>query len=88
MYLMNIALLVGRLLLFLVFVVAGVAKLADRQGSRRAVTDFGLPGALATPLAILLPVAELGVAVTLIPTASASWGLREPSSYCSSSALA
>ncbi len=71
---MNIALLVGRLLLALVFGVAGIAKLADRKGSRRAITDFGLPGALAAPLAILLPLAELGVAAILLPTSTAWWG--------------
>src|SRR5918997_4543842 len=71
---MDIALLVARLLLALVFVVAGLAKLADRQGSRQAAVDFGVPGALATPLAVLLPLAELAVATTLIPTTTAWWG--------------
>jgi len=71
---MDIALLVARLLLALVFVVAGLAKLADRQGSRQAAIDFGVPGALATPLAVFLPLAELAVAMTLIPTSTAWWG--------------
>jgi methylamine dehydrogenase accessory protein MauD len=71
---MNAALLFARLLLAAVFVVAGVAKLADREGSRRAITDFGVPAALAAPLGILLPLAELAVAVALIPTATALWG--------------
>ena len=71
---MDTAILFARLLLAAVFVVAGVAKLADREGSRRAVADFGVPAALATPLSILLPLAELAVAVTLIPTATAFWG--------------
>jgi peroxiredoxin len=62
------------LLLAAVFVVAGVAKLADREGSRRAVADFGVPGALAAPLGVLLPLAELAVAVALIPTSTAFWG--------------
>jgi uncharacterized membrane protein YphA (DoxX/SURF4 family) len=39
----NIALLVARLLLTLVFVVAGVAKLVDRNGSRQAIRYLGLP---------------------------------------------
>jgi len=53
---------------------AGVAKLADRNGSRQAIVDFGLPAALAAPLGVLLPLVELAVAATLIPTATAWWG--------------
>jgi peroxiredoxin/uncharacterized membrane protein YphA (DoxX/SURF4 family) len=71
---MDIVILFARLLLAAVFVVAGVAKLADREGSRRAVADFGVPSALAAPLGILLPLAELAVAVALIPTSTAFWG--------------
>lgn len=71
---MDLILLIARLLLAAIFVTAGLAKLADRQGSRQAVTDFGLPAALAGPLAVLLPLAELGVAVALVPTATAWWG--------------
>ena len=57
----------------MVFVAAGAAKLADRAGSRQAVAAFGVPS-LATPLATLLPLAELAVAAALIPAASAWWG--------------
>lgn len=71
---METALLFARLMLAAVFVVAGVAKLADREGSRRAVADFGVPAVLAAPLGILLPLAELTVAAALIPTATAVWG--------------
>src|SRR5919202_6859076 len=71
---MDIALLTARLLLALVFVVAGVAKLADRAGSRQAAVDFGVPVSLATPLGVLLPLAELAVAAALIPTVTAWWG--------------
>ncbi len=71
---MDTALLVARLLLALVFVVAGVAKLADRSGSRQAIIDFGVPATLAAPLGILLPLAELVVAGALIPTLTAWWG--------------
>ena len=46
---------------------AGVAKLADRAGSRRTVIDFGVPTPLAAPLAILLPLAELAVQGTQTP---------------------
>jgi len=62
------------LLLASVFLVAGVAKLADREGSRRALADFGVPAPLATPLGVLLPLAELAVAAVLIPPATAWWG--------------
>lgn len=71
---MGILLLLARLLLAAVFVVAGLAKLADRKGSRQAMRDFGVPSRLAGPLGILLPIAELVVAVALIPTATAWWG--------------
>lgn len=71
---MGTALLVARLLLALIFVVAGLAKLADRAGSRQAVSDFGLPVALAAPLGVLLPLAELAVAAALVPAATAWWG--------------
>ena len=71
---MATALLIARLLLALVFVVAGMAKLADRAGSRQGLVDFGVPATLATPLGILLPLAELAVAVALIPASTAWWG--------------
>ena len=72
---MNSALLLlGRLLLALVFAIAGVAKLADREGSRQTIVDFGVPSALAAPLGLLLPLAELAVAATLLPASTAWWG--------------
>src|SRR5918912_4623127 len=71
---MEVALLVARMVLALVFGVAGVAKLADRAGSQQALRDFGLPGWLASPVGVLLPLVELGVAVALLPVASAWWG--------------
>src|SRR5437764_601483 len=71
---MGLALLLARLLLAVVFVVAGLAKLADLDGSRQALRDFGVPARLASPLGTLLPLAELVVAGALVPTASAWWG--------------
>src|SRR5437763_14526978 len=71
---MSILLLYARVLLAAVFVVAGLAKLADRAGSRQALVGFGLPAALAAPLGLLLPLAELAVAVALLATTSAWWG--------------
>jgi len=70
---MSIALLIARLLLALVFALAGLTKLADLHGSRKAMRDFGLPAFLANPFGALLPLAELSVAIALIPTASAWW---------------
>ena len=71
---MDVALLLARLLLAIVFVVAGVAKLADRAGSRQAVVDFGVPTPLAAPLGVLLPLAELAVAAALLLASTAWWG--------------
>src|SRR5215203_514364 len=71
---MHVALLVARVLLVSVFIVAGVTKLADRAGSKKALVDFGVPASLAAPLGILLPLAELAVAAALILTSSAWWG--------------
>jgi peroxiredoxin/uncharacterized membrane protein YphA (DoxX/SURF4 family) len=67
-------LLAARLLLALVFMVAGLAKLVDRAGARQALIDFGMPPPLAGPFGILLPLVELAVAVALIPRATAWWG--------------
>ena len=85
MSIIDSALLLARLLLALVFAAAGAAKLADREGSRRAIVDFGVPAALAAPLGLLLPLAELAVAATLLPASTAWWGLWR-SSWCSSRA--
>jgi thiol-disulfide isomerase/thioredoxin len=71
---MDLALLLTRLVLAAVFLVAGVAKLLDRRGSIQAMRDFGLPERLATPAGIALPLAELAVAILLLPTATARWG--------------
>ena len=71
---MDIALLLVRLLLAGLFAVSGVAKLADRAGSRQAMSDFGVPKSLAGPFGVLLPLAELAVAITLLPATTAWWG--------------
>jgi len=59
---MDAALLIARLVLAGVFTLAGVAKLSDLKGSRRAIINFGVPSAIAAPLGLLLPLAELTVA--------------------------
>jgi hypothetical protein len=59
---MDVALLVARVLLALVFSVAAAAKLADRAGSQQGLRDVGLPDLWASPAGVLLPIVELGVA--------------------------
>ena len=69
------SLLVGaRILLVVVFATAGVAKVVDRPGSRRALAGFGVPAPAVAAVAILLPLAELGTAVALVFPTSAQWG--------------
>ncbi|HEY4032383.1 MAG TPA: MauE/DoxX family redox-associated membrane protein [Ktedonobacteraceae bacterium] len=67
---MTAALLLARLLLSIIFLIAGLAKLADLPGSQKALHDFGVPEVLARPLGIVLPIAEIATAVVLI---SAHW---------------
>jgi len=63
---MSLLLFFARLLLCAVFLVAGVAKLADLAGSRQAMRDFGVPDKLADFFGVLLPLAELALAVCLL----------------------
>ena len=56
--------------LAIVFAIAAVAKLADLDGSQRAVAGFGLPERLARPLGLALPGVELAIAVALVPAAT------------------
>ena len=58
--------LVAGLAVAAVFAAAGLGKLTDRAGTRKAVEEFGAPDFLAKPLALLLPAAELAVAATLL----------------------
>src|SRR5438045_8967879 len=71
---MTLLLVFARLLLCVVFLIAGLAKLADLARSRQALRDFGVPAALADPFGLLLPLAELAVAVALLLPAMAWWG--------------
>lgn len=70
----ELALLIGRLLLAAVFLLAGIAKYSDPHGTTKAFTDFGLPRALAAFAAMVLPFVEAGVAIALVPVASAWYG--------------
>jgi peroxiredoxin len=71
---MGAVLLALRVLLVLVLAVAGLAKLADREGAREAVIGFGLPEALSGAAAWLLPLTELAAAVLLVASATARGG--------------
>jgi peroxiredoxin/uncharacterized membrane protein YphA (DoxX/SURF4 family) len=71
---MNDALVIARLCLVAVFVIAGVAKLADRSGTRQALVDFDVPARLIDLFVLLLPLAELAAATALVFPTTARWG--------------
>jgi thiol-disulfide isomerase/thioredoxin/uncharacterized membrane protein YphA (DoxX/SURF4 family) len=71
---MGTAVLALRMVLAAVFVFAGVAKLRDLEGSRRAVRDFGIPERAATTAGLLLPLVERTPAAAHVPTPPARWG--------------
>jgi peroxiredoxin len=68
------ALLAARLVLAVVFGVAGVAKLFDVRGAIAGASGFGLPEKLAKLVGPALPVVELGIAVAVVPLSTAWWG--------------
>jgi thiol-disulfide isomerase/thioredoxin len=70
---MGTAVLAARVLLAGVFAVAGVGKLLDLPGSRRALADFGLRESFAPVAGSLLPCVELAIAVALVLRPSAVW---------------
>lgn len=63
-----------QVLLAIVFATAGVAKLFDQRGSRRALIGFGVPQTLAPAVGLALPLAEIAVAIALVLRPSARWG--------------
>ncbi|REJ78987.1 MAG: DoxX family membrane protein [Acidobacteria bacterium] len=63
---MEVILLLLRLLLSGVFLIAGIGKLLDRQGSEKALAEFDVPSPLVSPLAAVLPWIELLVAFFLL----------------------
>lgn len=69
---MEIVILLLRVILAAIFAVAGVGKLIDRNGSEQAARDFGVPERVVGGFAVLLPLAELAIAVLLLFT-STSW---------------
>ncbi len=79
---MNGWMLVVRLILVGVFGLAGVAKLSDRAGSRQGLLDFGTPAAFVPFGTYALPLAELLVALLLLPARTVAWALPERSRCC------
>jgi peroxiredoxin/uncharacterized membrane protein YphA (DoxX/SURF4 family) len=71
---MDALLLAARLILAAVFVVSGVSKLFDLSGSQSAMRSFGVPERFTRAGGIALPIAEIVIAVLLIPAATAQWG--------------
>lgn len=71
---MDTILVTAQLVLAAVFATAGVGKLLDLPGSRKAVAEFGVPAGIASPLGTALPLAELATAVALIFVPTARWG--------------
>src|SRR5215472_16891094 len=69
---MTTLLLLLRFFLSGVFLLAGLLKVADPKGSRESLAGFGMPNTLAGFGAVLLPLAEIGVGVCLLP-ASLAW---------------
>jgi peroxiredoxin/uncharacterized membrane protein YphA (DoxX/SURF4 family) len=69
---MELLLLLVRLFLAAIFMLAGVGKLLDLEGSEKAVKDFGTPPEMAKFFAVALPCAEIVFAVMLLFTET-SW---------------
>lgn len=70
---MSGAILAARLLLAAVFAVAACGKLARRGETEATLGKFGVGARLRRPLAIFLPLAELAIAIGLLPAVSAAW---------------
>ncbi|MCA1589826.1 MAG: DoxX family protein, partial [Acidobacteria bacterium] len=71
---MELFLLIIRLVLFGVFATAGATKSLDLDGSEKAMRDFGVPAAFARVFGILLPAAEIAVALSLLFVSFAWFG--------------
>ncbi len=71
---MEIALLIARVFLALIFALAGFTKVVDLARSRRTLIEFGVPEKLAGVAGSSLPFIEIMVAAALLPLESAWWG--------------
>jgi uncharacterized membrane protein YphA (DoxX/SURF4 family) len=63
-----------QVVLAVVFATAGVGKLLDRAGSRRALAAFGVPHGAVDVASWVLPLAELATAGALVFHPTARWG--------------
>jgi uncharacterized membrane protein YphA (DoxX/SURF4 family)/peroxiredoxin len=70
---MSILITLVRLMLSVVFGVAGVTKLLDPSGTREAMTNFGAPKSVSPSLAVVLPMVEIAIAIGLLFGATAWW---------------
>ena len=64
----------GRAALCILFVVAASAKALSREKTRTSLAEFGLPTGMLAVGSVVLPLAELGVAVLLVPASTARVG--------------
>lgn len=71
---MSYVLLSARVILALVFIVAGVTKFIDIPGTQKALIGFSLPNTLVKPFSILLPLSEIAIGIALLLAQSAWWG--------------
>ena len=71
---MDALLLAARLILAAVFVVSGISKLFDLSGPRPRCGHSAFRNGSPGQAGIALPIAELVIAVLLIPAATAAWG--------------
>src|SRR5208282_927347 len=71
---MDIVLLLARIVLALVFGLAGIGKLLDLKGSRNCLIGFGFPEWLVSPVGLSLPFVELAFAALLLPLPTVWWG--------------
>jgi thiol-disulfide isomerase/thioredoxin len=71
---MSAFLLFSRLLLALVFAVAGVAKLIRSRLTCDMLREFGVPERFVSPSSVALPLGELAIAIALLPLGSAWFG--------------
>ena len=63
---MELAIVLIRLALTVIFGTAGITKLIDPRGTREAVKNFGVPDALAPAVSVVLPLVELSIAAGLL----------------------
>lgn len=65
--------LVARLLLAAVFALSAFGKLGRRPQTESTLAAFGVPARLHRPVAVALPLAELAIALALLPAVSAPY---------------